>query len=107
MTPAQHQARAPALAEKFIEFLGTGEVPDGLFAAGMFCDLTMPAWRLQASGVEDSVALRLAGHPGAGDGAAVAVRSDAGRVRPRSGGGLGLGRRALDLSRVVPRWHRR
>ena len=32
----------------------------------MFCDLTMPTWRLQACGVEDSVALRLAGHPGQG-----------------------------------------
>ena len=65
-TLTQHQARAHALAEKLIEFLQTSEVPDGLFAAGMFCDFTMPAWRLQASGVEDSVALRLAGHPGQG-----------------------------------------
>ena len=32
----------------------------------VFCDFTMPTWRLQASGVEDSVALRLAGHPGPG-----------------------------------------
>jgi hypothetical protein len=41
-------------------------VPDGLFAADMFCDFTMPTWRLQASGIEDSLALRLAGHPGQG-----------------------------------------
>jgi len=60
---SQHEARAHALAEKFVEFLETGEVPDGLFAADMFCDFTMPTWRLQASGVGDSVALRLAGHP--------------------------------------------
>jgi hypothetical protein len=36
----------------------------------MFCDFTMPTWRLQASGVEDSLALRIAGHPEQGSGAA-------------------------------------
>jgi hypothetical protein len=65
-TLTRHEARAHALAEKLIEFLETSEVPDGLFAADMFCDFTVPTWRLQASGVEDSVALRLAGHPGPG-----------------------------------------
>jgi hypothetical protein len=62
-TPSQHEARAHALAEKFIGFLETNEVPDGLFAADMFCDFTLPTWRLQASGRADSVAMRLAGHP--------------------------------------------
>ena len=81
-TLTQHEARAHVLAEKLIEFLETNEVPDGLFAADVFCDFTMPTWRLQASGVEDSVALRLAGRPGAGDGTTVAVRSDADRLRP-------------------------
>ena len=65
-TPAQREARAHALAEKLIEFLETSEVSDGLFAADMFCDFTMPTWRLQASGVTDSVALRLAGRPAPG-----------------------------------------
>jgi hypothetical protein len=65
-TARDHETRAHALAEKFIEFLETNEVPDGLFAADVFCDFTMPTWRLQACGVEDSVALRLAGHPGRG-----------------------------------------
>ena len=60
------QARARALAEQFIEFLETNQVPDGLFAADMFCDFTLPTWRLQASGVADSLALRLAGPPGKG-----------------------------------------
>ena len=78
-TPTQHQARARALAEKLIEFLQTSEVPDGLFGAGMFCDFTMPTWRLQASGVEDSVALRLAGHPGGGR------RRGGGSIRRRPG----------------------
>jgi hypothetical protein len=97
-TLTQHEARAHALAGKLIEFLETSEVPDGLFAAGMFCDFTMPTWRLQASGVEDSVALRLAGHPGQGTVPRWRFDPDADRVRPRSGGGMGLGRRALDLS---------
>ena len=41
-------------------------MPDGLFAADVFVDFTLPTWRLQASGVADSVAMRLAGHPGQG-----------------------------------------
>ena len=57
-TLTRHEARAHALAEKLMAFLETGEVPDGLFAADMFCDFTMPTWRLQARGVEDCVALR-------------------------------------------------
>ena len=65
-TITPHEARAHALAEKLIGFLETSAVPDGLFAAGMFCDFTMPTWRLQARGVEDGVALRLSGHPGPG-----------------------------------------
>ena len=32
----------------------------------MFCDFTMPQWRLQAQGPDNVVALRLAGHPGPG-----------------------------------------
>ena len=63
-TLRQHQARAHALAEKLVEFLQTGEVPGGLLAPDVFCDFTMPTWRLQASGVEGSVALRLGDHPG-------------------------------------------
>jgi len=63
-TLSQSEARAHALAEKFIEFLETGEAPDGLFAPDVFCDFTMPNWRLQSSGPEDCVALRRAGHEG-------------------------------------------
>ena len=64
LTP--QQARAHALAEKLIQFLQAGEVPDGLFAADVFTDFTMPTWRLQAASAADSVAMRLAGHPGQG-----------------------------------------
>lgn len=58
------EERSHALAEKFVTFMETGTPPDGLLAADVFCDFTMPLWRLQASGIEDVVALRKAGHPG-------------------------------------------
>lgn len=61
-----HQERAHALAQKFVTFMESGTPPDGLLAADVFCDFTMPTWRLQASGIEDVVALRKAGHPGPG-----------------------------------------
>ena len=63
-TATRHEARAHELAEQFLLFLETGEVPDGLLAPDVFCDFTLPTWRLQASGIPDAVALRLAGHPG-------------------------------------------
>lgn len=57
---------AEGLATSFIEFLETGTVPEGLFASNVFCDFTMPKWRLQAAGIDGVVALRKAGHPGPG-----------------------------------------
>ena len=54
------------LAGKFVSFLETGKLPAGTFTADMFCDFTMPQWRLQAQGSDNVVALRLAGHPGPG-----------------------------------------
>src|SRR5690348_5208796 len=63
-----HDAPATAaavreLAGKFVTFLETGEPPAGLFAPDVFCDLTVPLWRLQVQGIEASVALRRRGHP--------------------------------------------
>jgi len=52
------------LAGQVITFLETGTAPAGLFTPDVFCDFTMPQWRLQAQGLEDTVALRKAGHPG-------------------------------------------
>jgi hypothetical protein len=51
------------LAAKFITFLETGTPPEGTFTPDVFCDFTMPQWRLQARGIEDAVRLRKAGHP--------------------------------------------
>jgi hypothetical protein len=48
------------LAGKLIAFLETGAPPDGLFAPDVFCDFTLPQWRLQAQGAGDVVALRSA-----------------------------------------------
>ena len=64
MTPAEE--RAHAVAEQLVTFLETGAPPEGLFAPDVFCDLTVPTWRLQASGIEDVVALRKSGHPAQG-----------------------------------------
>ncbi|MCC8999465.1 MAG: hypothetical protein LM522_08195 [Candidatus Contendobacter sp.] len=55
---------ARKMALRLIEFLETGEAPPGLFTAGVFCDFTLPLWRLQAQGLEPVVALRRHGHPG-------------------------------------------
>jgi hypothetical protein len=59
-------SRAKELADGLVSFLETGEPPRGLFDPAVFCDFTLPHWRLQAEGVDDLVALRRAGHPGPG-----------------------------------------
>ena len=58
------EATARDLAGKLITFMEVGAPPEGLFTADVFCDFTMPQWRLQAQGIEDVTALRKAGHPG-------------------------------------------
>lgn len=60
------EERSHALAEKLIAFLETGSPPDGLFAPDVFVDISMPQWRLQASGVEGLVAIRKDGHSDVG-----------------------------------------
>lgn len=50
------------LADRFIDFLRTGEAAEGLFAPDLFTDFTMPTWRLQADTAESAIALRHAGH---------------------------------------------
>jgi hypothetical protein len=41
------------------------EARSELFTDQVFTDFTMPTWRLQATGSDDSIALRRRGHPGA------------------------------------------
>lgn len=57
---------ANEVAKRFIAFLETGEAPTGLFVDEVFCDFTLPKWRLQAPGRESVVALRRQGHPANG-----------------------------------------
>jgi hypothetical protein len=64
MSTVEHTARE--LAGKFVTFLETGESAEGLWTADVFCDFTMPQWRLQAQGIEEVIALRKQGHPGPG-----------------------------------------
>ena len=40
------------LAERFAAYLRTSELPDGLFAPDVFCDLNVPEWRFQLQGAE-------------------------------------------------------
>lgn len=63
---APTEAPPHPLAARLVEFLETGEPPVGLFADDVFCDFTLPHWRLQAQGIADVVAIRLQGHPTAG-----------------------------------------
>jgi hypothetical protein len=60
-------SRTRKLAGDLVSFLETGTPPERLFAGDVFCDFTMPHWRLQAEGTEDLVALRRRGHPGPGE----------------------------------------
>jgi hypothetical protein len=61
------EATVHEVAERFVAFLETGKAASGLFADDVFCDFTMPLWRLQAQGVDAVVALRRQGHPSAGE----------------------------------------
>ena len=54
MHAASHEVTADvnAVARRFIRFLETEEPPSGLFAPDVFCDFTLPRWRLQARGLD-------------------------------------------------------
>ena len=57
---------AHALSAKMITFLETGTAPEGLFAPDVFLDLTMPTWRIQATGAQELISVRKQGHTGPG-----------------------------------------
>src|SRR5215471_13938205 len=58
------ESTARELAGQLITFMESGTPPEGLFTADVFCDFTMPQWRLQSQGIDDLVAMRKAGHAG-------------------------------------------
>lgn len=50
--------------DKLVEFLESGGIaPEGLFASGVFGDLTFPQWRIQTNGADELVAGRRRLHP--------------------------------------------
>ena len=59
-------AAAEVLAGKLVRFLEVGDPPPGLFRPDVFCDFTMPQWRLQFQGLEAVVAGRRQSHPALG-----------------------------------------
>ena len=58
--------RARAVAERFVRYLEKGTPESGLFTDDVFCDFTLPRWRLQARGIDAVLALRRSGHPSPG-----------------------------------------
>lgn len=52
------------LSQAMVTFLETGEAPDNLFAPDVFCDLSMPTWRLQTGDRAAVVDLRRSEHQG-------------------------------------------
>jgi hypothetical protein len=63
--PSTVPAAVAASVEKLAVFLETGgaEVPDGLFAADVFADVSLPHWRLQAAGASAVTEVRRTNHP--------------------------------------------
>ena len=103
MTALHHEPVAVAdrsdLAALFIRWLETHEIPAGLFTDDVFCDLSLPQWRLQGVGPETVHQLRV-GPPDHGLGGPTPDPPDVVRLRPRVRGGVGRSR-AL----VLPRAH--
>jgi len=60
------QEQAETVSARLIRFLETGMPPDGLFAHDVFCDFTLPRWRLQGHGLGAVLELRHQVHPGTG-----------------------------------------
>jgi hypothetical protein len=54
------------LARQYVEFMETGEAPEGLFHPDAFLEFTPPQWRLQAQGAGSIVAARNSSHPAKG-----------------------------------------
>lgn len=58
-------ADVQASVDRFVAFLETGAT-EGLFAPGLFADLTLPHWRVQVQGPDEMVAAKIAFHPPSG-----------------------------------------
>ena len=51
--------------DRFVAFLETGAT-DGLFAPDVFADITLPHWRVQCRGAEETIAGKFGFHPPSG-----------------------------------------
>ncbi len=58
--------RTEELAAAVVRFMETGAADPDLFAPDVFCDLSLPTWRLQSAGRAATIALRTDNHPWAG-----------------------------------------
>ncbi len=51
------------LSEGLVEFLQTNIMPDGIVQPDVFCDLSLPEWRVQTTSTEALERLRRQSHP--------------------------------------------
>jgi hypothetical protein len=51
------------LSHGLVAFLETNTLPDGLMQPDVFCDLSLPQWRLQTTGADAVERLRRESHP--------------------------------------------
>jgi hypothetical protein len=51
------------LADEFVHWLETGVRPGAMFSDDVFCDLSVPQWRIQAQGADEVFAIREGDHP--------------------------------------------
>ena len=65
-TTAAGRREANAVVADLIRFLETGTVPEQLFAADAFADLSLPHWRIQTATAAQIIALRAESHPSPG-----------------------------------------
>ncbi len=61
----QMPATVRASVDRFVAFLETG-ASEGLFAADVFADISLPHWRLQVRGATEMIAAKTSLHPPAG-----------------------------------------
>jgi hypothetical protein len=64
-TSIEIPALVQASVDRFVAFLETGAT-EGLFARDVFADITLPHWRVQAQGEEQTIAGKAALHPPGG-----------------------------------------
>ena len=62
---AEVPARVRESVDRFVAWLETGAT-DGLFAPDVFADVTLPHWRVQWQGIEETIAGKTRFHPPAG-----------------------------------------